>query len=117
MSKKNEEKKASAESPNTESRIAAVRDLIFGENIIQYNSEFAEVNAKIKESNEDNQRKLEEAVATLESNMADLERAMDQRIQDLSTELNKSIEDLFDEKADRRKLGEALEQIALKLQA
>ena len=48
--------------------------------------------------------------------MADLESLMDLKIQDLNDDLDKKIADLDDEKADRKKLGKALEKIALMLQ-
>ena len=41
---------------------------------------------------------------------------MEYKIQDLTEDLNKKIADLDNEKTDRRKLGKALEKIALMLQ-
>ena len=41
---------------------------------------------------------------------------MDHKFQDLNDDLDKRLADLDDEKTDRRKLGKALEKIALMLQ-
>lgn len=99
-----------------DSRIAAVRDLIFGENIQQYNSEFADVYEKIKALENQTKQNLAESVIHLENKLADLESLMDHKFQDLNEDLDKRLADLDDEKADRRKLGKALEKIALMLQ-
>lgn len=99
-----------------DSRLAAVRDLIFGENIQQYNAEFADVYDKIKALENKTSKNLSESVTNLENKLADLESLMDHKFQDLIDDLDKRMADLDDEKADRRKLGKALEKIAQMLQ-
>ena len=99
-----------------DSRIAAVRDLIFGENIQQYNTEFADVYDKLKALENQTKQNLAESVINLENKLADLESLMDHKFQDLNEDLDKRLADLDDEKTDRRKLGKALEKIALMLQ-
>jgi hypothetical protein len=99
-----------------DTRIAAVRDLIFGENIQQYDSEFADVYEKIKVLEDQSKKNISESVTNLENKLADLESLMDHKFQDLNDDLDKKIADLDDEKADRRKLGKALEKIAQMLQ-
>ena len=97
-------------------RIAAVRELIFGENMKEYSSEFADVYNKIQSLKEATDKNLQEAVTNLENKLADLESLMDHKFQDLNDDLDKRLADLDDEKADRRTLGKALEKIALMLQ-
>ncbi|WP_435416188.1 hypothetical protein [Polaribacter aestuariivivens] len=116
MEKKSEKSKAPETAQEVDSRIAAVRDLIFGENIQQYNTEFADVYDKIKALQNETRTNLSEAVSNLENKLADLESLMDHKFQDLNDDLDKRLADLDDEKADRRKLGKALEKIALMLQ-
>ncbi len=99
-----------------DTRIAAVRDLIFGENIQQYNSEFEDVYNKIQLLKEESQRSLSESITQIENKLADLESLVDHKFQDLTDDLDKKLADLDDEKTDRRKLGKALEKIALMLQ-
>ncbi|MHB0755006.1 hypothetical protein [Polaribacter sp. M15] len=108
-------KETTANQP-VDSRIAAVRDLIFGENIQQYDSEFADVYNKIEALKNSTNKNLSEAVTNLENKLADLESLVDHKFQDLNDDLDKRLADLDDEKADRRKLGKALEKIALMLQ-
>lgn len=116
MAKKSDENNEATNNQQVDSRIAAVRDLIFGENIQQYNAEFADVYKKIDELHQKNKSSLAESVTNLENKLADLESLMEHKIQDLTDDLEKRIADLDDEKADRKKLGKALEKIALMLQ-
>lgn len=116
MAKKSEETNEAQNLQQVDSRIAAVRDLIFGENIQQYNSEFADVYNKIEALKNETQKSLSDSVTHLENKLADLESLMEHKIQDLTDDFEKRLADLDDEKADRRKLGKALEKIALMLQ-
>lgn len=102
---------------DTDSKIAAVRELIFGENIKQYDTEFADVYAEIKRLKESSQANLSEAITSLENKLADLESLFDSKVSDLTTDMDKRLADLDEEKADRKKLGQALEKIAQMLQA
>ena len=116
MSKKTEEASPAQGNTPIDNKIVAVRDLIFGENIQQYNSEFQDVYNKINDVKSGNNAAISEAVANLEGQVADLERLVDDKLQDLSAELDKRLTELDEEKADRRKLGMALEKIAQMLQ-
>ena len=115
MGKKSEKPNAAA-NPQEIDRIEAVKNLIFGENIKQYNNEFADVYDKIKDLKSNTEKNLEHSVASLESKLADLESLMENKFQDLNNDLDKRLEELDDAKSDRRKLGKALEKIALMLQ-
>jgi len=90
--------------------------LIFGENMQQYSTEFADVYDKIKSLENQTEKNLSEAVSNIEAKLADLESLMDHKFQDLTDDFEKKLADLDDEKADRKKLGKALEKIALMLQ-
>jgi uncharacterized NAD(P)/FAD-binding protein YdhS len=99
-----------------DNRIAAVRDLIFVENIQQYDTEFADVYDKLKALEDKANKNLAASVTILENKLADFESLVDHKFQDLNDDLDKKIADLEDEKADRRKLGRALGKIAQMLQ-
>jgi len=116
MENNSEQQKPAVDSQKEVDRIAAVRELIFGENMVQYSTEFADVYDKIKSLKDQTNKSLEESVTNLENKLADLESLMDHKFQDLNDDLDKRLADLDDEKADRRKLGKALEKIALMLQ-
>ena len=116
MKKNSEENNEPASNQQVDSRIAAVRDLIFGENIQKYDSEIADVYDKINILQDKNAKALSDAVANIENKLADLESLVDHKFQDMTDDLDKKLADLDDEKADRRKLGKALEKIAQMLQ-
>ena len=116
MAEKQENSKNAVDNQKEVDRIAAVRELIFGENMKEYSSEFADVYNKIKSLKESTDKNLNEAVTNLENKLSDLESLMDHKFQDLNDDLDKRLADLDDEKADRKKLGKALEKIALMLQ-
>jgi vacuolar-type H+-ATPase subunit I/STV1 len=116
MSKNPDQNNDAASNQQVDSRIAAVRDLIFGENIQKYDSEIADVYDKINTLQEKNAKSLDEAITNIENKLADLESLVDHKFQDITDDLDKKLADLDDEKADRRKLGKALEKIAQMLQ-
>ncbi|APZ46923.1 hypothetical protein BW723_11790 [Polaribacter reichenbachii] len=116
MAKTPEQNNEAAPNQQVDTRIAAVRDLIFGENIQRYDSEFADVYEKIETLKNQSNHSLAEAVTNLENKLSDLESLVDHKFQDLNDDLDKKLADLDDEKADRRKLGKALEKIAQMLQ-
>jgi len=116
MAKNKEIANGQEKSLQIDSRIEAVRDLIFGENIKQYDSDFEDVYAKIDSLKNDTNKNLNNAIENLENKLSDLETLLENKIQDLTDDVEKRIADLDDEKADRRKLGKALEKIALMLQ-
>ena len=118
MSKESNKEKGKVSSSNeaVDSRLAAVRDLILGENIQQYEINFDEVYEKIASLSTDSDKNLNAAVAKLENKIDALQKANEVSIEKLTTEINKKIDNLDDTKADRKKLGKALEKIALMLQ-
>lgn len=116
MENNSEKKNPAVENQKEVDRIAAVRELIFGENMQQYNTEFADVYDKIQALKDQTEKNLAASVSNIENKLADLESLMDHKFQDLNDDLDKRLADLDDEKADRRKLGKALEKIAMMLQ-
>ncbi|TVZ57083.1 hypothetical protein OD91_2389 [Lutibacter sp. Hel_I_33_5] len=101
---------------SVDSRIAAVRDLIFSENIQQYDEQFNDVNSKIEALRKETESNLHQTTQSIEKKLADLQNLMESRFDALTKDLDKRLEKLDDTKADRRKLGKALEKIALTLQ-
>lgn len=113
-----------------DSRIAAVRDLIFGENMVQYDQDFTEVSNQIAALKNDTDKNLASLASslgesdkdlnnlstTLENKIAALQRSTEVSIEKLSIDIHKKLDQLDDAKADRKKLGKALEKIALMLQ-
>jgi predicted transcriptional regulator len=99
-----------------DSKIAAVRELIFGENMQEYSQEFDDVYSKLKKQKEETADNLADTTAKLENRINELQASLERSIEDLTSDMNQKLEELDDAKADRRKLGQALEKIAQMLQ-
>ena len=116
---KDQNKKAkeieSEENP-IDNRIAAVRDLIFGENIQQYDQDFKDVYQRIKDLENQTNTNLNALSEDLNSRLDELQKSLESIIDNLRSDMNEKIEELDDAKADRRKLGKALEKIGSMLQ-
>ena len=91
---------------NTNSKIDAIKELIFGENIQAYNSEFEAVKADILAKKQE----LQDLISTVESellkNIDNLSTDINIRVTDLENTLNDKLSDLDDKKASRKMLSD-----------
>jgi len=99
-----------------DSRLAAVRDLIFGENMQQYDKDFSEVSNQIDSLKQSADKNLTDLASNLEHKIEVLRKNTEVSLEKLSVDIDKKLAQLDDSKADRKKLGKALEKIALMLQ-
>lgn len=95
------------------SKIQAVKELIFGTEIKNYEKEFQEIQDHLAEI----EQKLVDESNARESAVQQLEKDMEARLDKLEATLTKKIEELEDKKTDRAALGKMLVQIGEKLQA
>lgn len=94
------------------SKLQAVKELIFGQEIEDYSAEFKKIHQLIT----DNAIKIDSNNTNLEKTIADLEKSINNRIDKLEAEMLKKINLLDNKKTDRAKLGKMLIQIGEKLQ-
>lgn len=94
------------------SKLQAVKELIFGQEIQDYDAEFK----KLHEAIDSNTNKNAEDTAAQEKALSALEKAITNRIDRLEADLMKKIANLENKKTDRAKLGKMLIQIGEKLQ-
>ena len=91
---------------NVNSKIDAIKELIFGENIQAYNSEFEAVKADILAKKQE----LQDLISTVESellkNIDNLSTDINIRVTDLENTLNDKLSDLDDKKASRKMLSD-----------
>ena len=119
MAKQNEKSTAKPAAPDAaaadavaaqyNSRIEAVKELIFGE-------DNAEIRLRLTELDQ----KIDTRIASLDDKLSgiidELEKATNHRIDSLEMDLKSEIDRLDDQKADRRRLGKMLEDIGKSLQ-
>lgn len=111
----NKTKPIQAPEDNNASKIEAIKNLIFGENIAEYNTEFEAIKADIN--------KKKAAIEDLiDSTRAELNKAIDNLGTDLNiriTELEDSVENKLDNldenKVDRKLLGDLLIKLGHKI--
>jgi len=113
MADEKEEAKSGLEENVNLSKIQAVKELIFGEEIQDYGQQFRDISSELEsirdlilENKNENDRLREE-----------LEKATESSMQKMETKLLEKIQKLQDTKTDRAKLGKMLVQIGEKLQA
>ena len=94
------------------SKLQAVKELIFGQEIKDYDSEFKHLHKLVEENKDQNASDT----SNQEKALQNLEKAITSRIDRLEADLMKKIANLENKKTDRAKLGKLLIQIGEKLQ-
>ena len=98
---------------NEMSKLEAVKELIFGQNMQDYDQRFSDVDGQVERIDAEASANIK----LLKSLIDELENSMSDRITSLETALNHRMDELDDAKADRQKLGKMLMNIGEKLQA
>lgn len=110
MAKKEETPKKAPEMMS-DPKIEAVKQLIFGENMQQYDSEFNDIKALIKKSRTDIENELNETRESLNAMINDLRNDMNKKVTQLRTELDETSAELDDKKLNRKLLGALLQEM------
>ena len=103
-------------------KIEAVKQLIFGENMQQYDSEFNEVRALIKKTKQELVDEVDETRTALTDLINETRESLNKALSDLRTDMNKkvsqlredmdeSVADLDDRKLNRKLLGALLQEM------
>ncbi|MFT5231741.1 fructose 1,6-bisphosphatase [Patiriisocius sp. Uisw_047] len=97
------------------SKIEAIKNLIFGENIQQYDSEFATLKKEIDDKKAALEGYIDEVRGELMQSIDSLSTDVNIRITDLEDALNDKTETLNEQKVDRRELGQLLISLGEKI--
>lgn len=106
MSKKTKPEVAQVE--DSSSKIEAIKNLIFGENIQQYNSEFETLKKELDQQKAVLENYIDEVRGELMQAIDSLSTDVNIRITDLEDSLTEKIDDLNDKKLDRKQMGKLL---------
>jgi len=104
---------ASISDPST--KIEAIKNLIFGENIQEYNSEFDNIKHDIIEKKKALENFIEEVRSELIQNIDNLSTDLNIRITELESNIENKLDDLNEKKVDRRELGQLLINLGEKI--
>ena len=102
-------------SNNANSKIDAIKELIFGENIQAYNSEFEALKADILSKKEELQNLISTVESELLQNIDTLSTDIKIRISDLENSLNDKMDNLDDKKVNRKLLSELFIKLGEKI--
>ncbi len=110
-----EENTTTAPAKNESSKIDAIKQLIFGEQIQTYNSEFDAVKKDILNKKNQLNDLIETVKLELLQNIDSVAIDVNIRITELEDKLEDKIETLEDKKVDRKMLGELLTKLGEKI--
>lgn len=97
------------------SKIEAIKNLIFGENIQEYNSEFDTIKQDILDKKKEIENLIEEVRSELIQNIDNLSTDLNIRITELEASLQEKTANLDEAKVDRRLLGDLLVNLGKKI--
>lgn len=109
----NEEVTTSANAPAEIQKINAIRDIIFGHEMEDYEQQFNEVKDLIA----DNEQRIIDNKEDILQRMDALQDQFNNALRSLENRMNDEIEKLQFEKTDRKMLGTLLEEIGKKIKA
>jgi hypothetical protein len=116
MSKKKIENSAN-EQAESASKIEAIKNLIFGENIIQYDSEFETLKQDLEDKKKQLENYIDEVRNELMQSIDSLSTDVNIRITDLEDAINAKTDELSEKKVDRKELGKLLVSLGEKISA
>jgi len=116
MSKKTKSE-APTENHDSSSKIEAIKNLIFGENIEQYDSEFNTLKKEIQEKKEALESYIDEVRSEIMQSIDTLSTDVNIRITDLEDAVQAKTDALSEEKVDRKQLGKLLISLGEKISA
>lgn len=93
-------------------RIDAIKKLIFGENMVEYDHKFQAIFEKLEEYHRDSEARLMNVNKQLINDMQSMKQKFEDRVQVLQQEINAHLAKIEDDKTDRRDFGKMLQSIA-----
>lgn len=102
-------------SVDANSKIDAIKELIFGENIQAYNSEFETLKADILSKKETLENLIDDVKSELLQNIDSLSTDLNIRITELEDSFNDKIDTLDNKKVDRKQLSDLFIKLGEKI--
>lgn len=111
MSKDDDKQPLATPQVDSVSKIETIKNLIFGENIQQYDSEFEALKKDILAKKEELKLLLEETTQEINTLVDNLSTDLNIRITELENEFSDKVEGLESKKVDKKILGDLLVKI------
>ncbi|RZN83663.1 MAG: fructose 1,6-bisphosphatase [Winogradskyella sp.] len=100
---------------NQSSKIDAIKELIFGENIQEYNSEFQAVRNDLNNKKKELENLIDETRDLLTQSIDSLSTDLNIRITEVEDAFNEKLDNLNDKKLDRKQFGKLLMTLGEKI--
>ncbi|MBL4709037.1 MAG: hypothetical protein JKY48_11440 [Flavobacteriales bacterium] len=100
-----------------DTKMDAIKQLIFGENMVEYDQRFQKMMEKLEDTHRLLEEKIEQLDHTLNATIVDLNSEFESKRLKLEDDFNIAFDKLDNKKTDRKALGKMLETIGTKLQA
>ena len=113
MLKKNEQEVV--QEISNSSKIEAIKNLIFGENIAEYNDEFEAIKNDLKNKKTVLEDLISSTTAELNKSIDNLSTDLNIRITELENSLEAKTDELSEQKVDRKLLGDLLVKLGNKI--
>ncbi len=101
--------------PASDPKIDAIKQLIFGDNMVEYDQEFDDIKNLIAKTKAEIENKIEEQNKSLSNDLKSLQATLEKSIASLDKSTTKEMARLDDAKANRKALGKMLQNIGDKL--
>jgi ElaB/YqjD/DUF883 family membrane-anchored ribosome-binding protein len=115
QTQKNNPEEVQSGSISNDQKIDVIKELIFGNNMREYQKEFTDIYDQIERTKKDLTELIHSTKDALYDDLEDLRKEMNNRIDEVQMNLNSEIDRLEDKKTDREFLGNLLEDMAQKI--
>lgn len=103
--------------PEETQKLNAVRELLFGKHDKQYRTEFEGVKALVNKNKDESDVAQAELKSQIMSRLDQLEISLNQKIDDTTQTLTARLDQLADDKADKKKVASLLHDLARQLES
>ncbi|MEO9869151.1 hypothetical protein [Ekhidna sp.] len=105
------------QSPVSDDRLEAVRDLLFGQNVQEYRDEFKELKDLLQQQRDELEQQSTSAETQMLDRLGQLEKKLSDQLTEATKEINTRLDALSNDKADRKQLAKLLQSIASELES
>lgn len=98
-------------------KLEAVRDLLFGQNVQEYQTEFKEIRDLIQSNREEVEKSSTDFKFEILNKIDQMNESINRKIDATASDLSGKIEEITDSKADRKKIASLLQDMAQQLES
>jgi len=113
----NNDAQVSAAQDQEQKKLNEIRNLLFGQNVQEYRSEFGELKSIIQENKSESEQSLAEFQSDVLQRLEQLENKINEAMMASNQSITQRLDELDDRKSDRKTIASILHQLASQLEA